>query len=117
METISCLKKLVKSFPIMQYRVYRDASDRLTVGLEVFPVWRYRWEAWRITRRYGLRKRGPYVKGLDERFQEFRKDWQLINIDWDVWSGFTVTAVNQQAEPLVADIGNYLKAKYYGSGE
>ena len=96
----------------MEFREYRDNSNRLAVSLAQFPSLAYRFVRWKLTRRFKLRKSGSYVKGLDEKFQKFSCDKGNVTIDWDIWSGFIVTALDAESEALVREIGDYLKSKY-----
>jgi len=96
----------------MEYKSYRDASDRLTVGVEGMSSLAYRFVSWKLIRKFGLKKRGDLNKTLDEKFQVYEKDGASISVDWDVWSGFTVTAIDSESENIVNEIGKYLERKY-----
>jgi len=96
----------------MKFREYRDASHRLTVSLDRVPSLAYRVVRWKLTRHFNLKKSSPYIKVLEEKFQNFSGDKGNVSIDWDVWSGFVVTALNTESEPLVREIGDYLKGRY-----
>jgi len=96
----------------MKFTEYRDASDRLTVAIENMPSLTYKFVRWRLCRNFKLKKSGEYVKGLDEKFQEFSNSDGKVSIDWDTWSGFTVTALTSESELLVEKMGAWLKQKY-----
>lgn len=99
----------------MEFREHRDASDRLSVSLDRMPSLAYRIVRWKLTRRFKLKKSSPYIKVLDERFQNFSGDRGNVSIEWDILSGFVVTALNTESEPLVREIGGYLKGRYPGA--
>lgn len=96
----------------MKYQEYRDASDRLTIGLEGFPSLTYRWAKWKIARKFSLEKTGECVSGASEKFQPYSNASGSVSIEWDNWSGLTVVAIDPDSEQLVTQIGGYLKKKY-----
>ncbi len=76
------------------------------------PSLAYRFVRWKLCREFELRKNSEYVKGLNEKFQVFVNSDGIVSIDWDTWSGFTVTALNSESEPLVKKTGEWLNKKY-----
>ena len=96
----------------MKIRKYKDASDRLTIAIENMPSITYRFVRWQLCRKFGLKKSGEYTTGLDEKFQEFSSADGTVSIEWDIWSGFTVTALDSDSEVLVEKVGVWLKDKY-----
>jgi len=96
----------------MKFREYRDSSDRLTMAVECMPSLAYRFVRWKLCKKFQLKKSGNYVKSLDEKFQEYRNSDGRVSIDWDIWSGFAVTALTPESESLVKNIGNWLREKY-----
>jgi hypothetical protein len=55
---------------------------------------------------------------LDQVFGEFRRGEQIVELAWDNWSGFIVTAQNSEAGPLVREIGAFLEASpWTGAGK
>lgn len=97
-----------------RYSENRDNSNRLTVSINDMPSFAYRFVRWKIKRKFHLQKDGEYTKGLNEKFQKFLNANGSVSIDWDIWSGFTVTALNSESESLVEEIGVYLREKYIG---
>jgi hypothetical protein len=66
-----------------------------------------------LCKEFQLDKSGSYTKSLDAKFQEFRNsENKKIRIDWDIWSGFSVTALTSESEGLVNEIGHWLKNNY-----
>ena len=96
----------------MKFCEYADDSKRLTVAIEDMPSLAYRFVRWKLCREFHLKKSGPYVKSFDEKFQKFSNNDGQVSIDWDTWSGFTVTALTSESEPLVRNMGVWLKEKY-----
>jgi hypothetical protein len=96
----------------MKFVENRDHSNRLTVALEGMPSLAYRFLSWKLKRKFGLKKSTTLTSTVEERFQEYSKDENQVSIDWDVWSGFMVTALTAESEGLVQEIGDWLKTKY-----
>lgn len=96
----------------MKFKSYKDASNRLSVAVEGMPSLVYRFVAWKIKKKFNLTKQGSLNQTLDEKFQKYEKDGALLSIDWDIWSGFVVTALNEKSKDLVTEIGKYLQQKY-----
>lgn len=96
----------------MKFTESYDASNRLTVAVEGFPSLAYRFVRWKICRKFNLIKSSDFTNGINEKFQEYMIDDNRISIEWDSWSGFTVTAKHKSSEKLVREIGEWLKYKY-----
>lgn len=90
----------------------RDNSGRLTTSIFRLPKILYRYVAWRIAKRYGLKKSGSILKGVDEMAQKYANEKYNISIEWDIWSGLTVVALDGNSEGLIEEIDCYLKEKY-----
>jgi hypothetical protein len=48
------------------------------------------------------------TNGWDIVFQDFRRGEQVVGLEWDNWTGFTVVAKTPASEPLVQDIAAWL---------
>jgi hypothetical protein len=96
----------------MKYNSYRDNSDKLVVAIEGMPSLTYKFVSWNIKRKFGLKKSSEFTSTIEEQFQEYMKDGNRVSLDWDVWSGFTVTALTGESESLVQEVGDWLKIKY-----
>ena len=96
----------------MKFSSYRDNSNRLTVAIEDMPSLTYKFVSWKLKRKFGLKQSSKFIATMDEKFQEYSTDGMTVSIDWDTWSGFMVTALTTESEPLVRDIGDWLKQKY-----
>ncbi|MBF7073949.1 hypothetical protein ISG33_11115 [Glaciecola sp. MH2013] len=96
----------------MEYKTFRDNSERLTVQLEKMPALTYRFVAWRLKKKFSLKKSCDLVKTENEIFQEFSTGNMRVSIEWDNWSGLTVVALDKASEPLVMEIGESLENKY-----
>lgn len=88
----------------------RDASQRLTFEMFRAPGDSYPAVCAEIVSAFQLLPGGELVVGLglDQMFWDYRRGEQVVELAWDNWSGFIVTAKNSTAESLVQDIGNYL---------
>jgi hypothetical protein len=96
----------------MKYSEFRDASGRLTVGLDNFPSIIFWWIKRGIAKKFSLKKAGERVETVNEKFQSYSGENGSVSVGWDNWSGLTVTALNSDSESLVLNIGEYLKNKY-----
>ena len=97
----------------MKYKEYKDASNRLTISLYNCPKILYWWVKRNVKNQFSLKPINNTVEGLNESFQNFESlDGKYISIDWDNWSGFTITALNKKSEEFLLSIGEYLKKKY-----
>jgi len=57
------------------------------------------------------------VIGLDVILQDFQWDEQLVELAWDNWFGFIVTAKTSLSESLVHEIGKWLlQSEWIGVG-
>jgi hypothetical protein len=74
---------------------YPAISKELAVAFELVPA-------------------GPVTAGLDLVVREYRRGDAVIDLAWDNWSGFFVTARSAAAGPLVGEIGTYLLASPWG---
>ena len=90
----------------------RDNSGRLTTSAFRFPKLLYRFVAWKIAKKYKLKKSGPLLKGVDELAQIYADQNYNIAIEWDNWTGFTVVALDEDSEELIKEIDSYLEEKY-----
>ncbi len=51
--------------------------------------------------------------GLDVVFMDYRRYEQLVELAWDNWSGFIVTAKSTDSEPLVREIASWLQCSQW----
>jgi hypothetical protein len=91
-------------------KFYRDASDRLTFGVFEVNAEVYSDLCGRIAETFQLDPLGPAINGLDVVFRDFARDNQIVGLEWDIWSGFTVVAENLGSEELVRQVASYLCA-------
>ena len=87
---------------------WRDASQGLTFEMFRVPSSSYATICGEIVATFSLVPHVPLVVGFDGVYSEHRRGGQIVGLDWDIWCGFTVTAKNEAAEPLVREIGAYL---------
>jgi hypothetical protein len=94
-------------------RFWRDSSQRLTFEMFRVPSGSYATICGEIIATFQLVPHVPLIVGFDGIYGEHRRDEQIVGLDWDVWCGFTVTAKNEAAEPLVREIAEYLFASLW----
>ncbi len=89
--------------------VSRDASGRLAVEVFDIPMEMYRVLCQEIALAFGLSgERDSVTHGVDVVFMDFRPEFGVIEMAWDHWSGFMVTAKVPESEPLVRRIYEWL---------
>lgn len=89
---------------------HRDNSDRLTIefhGIEAGSCKNINSE---IVTHFSLEVASTKNSCLDEVFQDFKKDNEVIGLEWDNWSGYIVNAKTKTAEPLAREIAGYISA-------
>ena len=93
----------------LKVEISRDASKRLVLSINKVPKNEYQSLSIKIEKEFNLEKIGPLTKGMDEEFQKYTDGNSNLSIDWDIWSGFSVTAEDEKAEALLIKIEKYLK--------
>ena len=96
----------------MKVKELRDASNRLTIIMSDFPAWKYFWLKYLLKKKFKLIKTSKTYHDFDSKFQELYNAEGSVSIDWDIWGGFMVTALDKQSEPLVYEMMGYLISKY-----
>lgn len=86
---------------------FRDASNRLTHDREIDSV-SYVEVCRKVADHFRLKPSSELVIGLDEMFWDFTDGTSTVQLAWDNWMCFMVTAKEAVAEPLVRDIAAYL---------
>jgi hypothetical protein len=86
-----------------QPTISRDASGRLTVEVFDIPMEQYAALCQRIATDFGLTSSDELVTNVaDVAFMDFTTSkGALVEIAWDNWSGFIVTAKSTEDEPLI----------------
>lgn len=90
--------------------LYRDASQRLCYEIFRAPAEDYDLLRKLVVDAFSLQRIKPTITFLDDVSTAYIK-WSgflRVDIDWDNWSGFFVTAMNLRAESLVEKIGRFL---------
>jgi len=96
----------------MTYNKFRDNSNRLTIVFSKIPSILYWWYKRKIIKKFQLSTVSDKIRGIDTIFQTFQsKNGDMINIEWDVWSGFSIVALNKESEKLVNDILSFMIEK------
>lgn len=91
---------------------HRDASNRLTFDFDSIPSGMYRKIVKDVIENFDLSPENKCTKGLDEIFQEFSTQGNIIGLEWDNWSGFIVNAKSPNSENLAKNIAVYINGKY-----
>ncbi|MGC3971251.1 MAG: hypothetical protein QM775_29090 [Pirellulales bacterium] len=77
--------------------------DRADIGSSAFPQ-----VCKLIAERFDLRPVSELVVGLDQMYWDFTIGGSTVELAWDNWLCFTVTAKAPDAEPLVRRIASFL---------
>ena len=86
----------------------RDASGRYCFERSDVSDDEYPALVARIVDQFDLRPDSGLTVGPDQLFANYSRGPLVIGLDWDVWSGFIVTAHSPDSEPLVQAIGSFL---------
>lgn len=90
-------------------RFYRNASEQLRFEMSQVPPDGYLELCNKIRIAFSLSPvDNSLVHGLDEVFQDFRKEELVVQIAWDIWTGFTITSLAPDSETLVREIAEWL---------
>lgn len=90
----------------------RDNSNRLTVEVSNVHRFQYGYLAKKVAKKIGLEKSDDLTKGVEEVFCTYSLDGSSVSIEWDVWSGFSIVAIDPESEGLLNVIHAYLKKRY-----
>jgi hypothetical protein len=95
---------------------WRDASGRLTFEMFRASADSYRAMCSSLVNAFQLVPDTPLVSnGWDIVFQDYRCGEQIVGLEWDNWSGFTVVAKTSETEPLVQEIAAWLLQSQWGT--
>jgi hypothetical protein len=92
----------------MKPHYFRDASNHLThdradIGSHSYP------EVCRLVAdHFNLKSSSELVIGLDQMFWDFTNGTLTVELAWDIWFCFTITAKEPDAELLVRQIALFL---------
>jgi len=88
--------------------VFRDASNRLTHDRSDIDSVSYPDVCRKVADHFGLRPCSELIVGPDQQFWDFADGASTVELAWDNWLCFTVTAKEPTAEPLVRNIAVFL---------
>ena len=88
--------------------VFRDASNRLTHDRSDIDSVSYPDVCRKVADHFGLKPCSELVVGPDQQFWDFTDGTSTLELAWDNWCGFTATAKETTAEPLVHSIADFL---------
>lgn len=88
---------------------YRDVSGKLTYDFIEISSRHYSKITKAVVSEFELEVEISKTTGLNEVFQNFKKDNKVVGLEWDSWSGYIVSAKITSAEALVRDIAGYIR--------
>ncbi|MBL4826133.1 MAG: hypothetical protein JKY66_00200 [Spongiibacteraceae bacterium] len=91
---------------------HRDNSNRLTFDFDKIDSDMYRRITDEVASKFLLEVASKKVSGFDETFQDFKRGNDVVGLEWDNWSGYSVVAKRTRAEPLVREIAGYINVKF-----
>jgi len=86
----------------------RDASHRLAHDRPDIDSLNYPEVCRKVADHFSLRSSSELIVGPDQVFQDFSDGAALVELAWDNWLCFTVTAKEPSAESLVHRIATFL---------
>jgi hypothetical protein len=92
----------------MELHFFRDASNRLTHDRAEIDAISYPATCKMITEHFRLNPTSELVVGADQIFGNHTDGTATIELAWDNWLCFTVTAQDSNAEPLIRNIAAFL---------
>lgn len=92
----------------MDPHYFRDASNRLThdrtdIGSHSYPE-----VCGKVADHFNLKPSSELVIGVDQMFGDFTNGSLIVELAWDNWLCFTISAKEPGAEPLVRQIAAFL---------
>lgn len=88
---------------------WHDASGRLTFGMFRVSVADYPALCSALVSAFGLiTTRALVTNGCDIAFQDYRRGEEVVELTWDNWSGYTVTAKTAASGSLVREIAAWM---------
>jgi hypothetical protein len=104
------MRHINRSRQKMKGQFHRDASNRKTYEVFELPGDLYIETADMIVRQFELKRVDrPVTNAVDVIFCGYSRGEAIVQFAWDNWSGFFVTALNTEAEPLVDTIGQFME--------
>ena len=97
------------------HRFWRDASERLTFGVDRVPAVDYPALCKAVAVAFDLApNHSSFCAGLDVIFMDYQRGERLVGMEWDNWTGFTVIAKTTGSEELVREIAEWLFRSAWG---
>jgi len=98
----------------MVVKEYKNTSNNLTISIHDYHEWKYFLVKRAIKKKFKLSKSSKiYVDCFgDVKFQDFENKDGRISIEWSIWEGLHIVALDEQSERLVYAIMEFLKNKY-----
>jgi hypothetical protein len=92
----------------MKPHFFRDASDRLTHDRGDIDSSPYPEVCRTVADHFNLKPLFELVIGLDQMIWDFTNGTYTVELAWDNWLCFTITAKEPDAEPLVHQMATFL---------
>ncbi len=100
----------------MDNQFLRDANNRLTFEMFRIGAADYPAVCEALAKALNLTfDSSTFLAGMDLLLMHYRRGNLEIELAWDNWMGFTVTAKNSDAEPLVREAGAWLSLSTWAS--
>ena len=94
----------------------RDASNRLCYEVFDLDASDFPQVVSRIVNQFNLESTSDLVVGVDQLFCCYSDGERSVELAWDNWSGFFVTANSSDAEELVRAFGSFLSDALRAAG-
>jgi len=91
---------------------YRNASGQLTFDFAEIGCSRYAKVTRYVVSEFDLEPNSEFTNGLDERFQDFKKDGFVVGLEWDCWSGYIVVSQTPVSELMAREIARCIEDKF-----
>lgn len=92
----------------MEPHFFRDASDRLTHDRADIDSSSYPEVCRQVADHFKLKPLSELVIGNDQMFWDFTNGKLTVELAWDNWLCFTITAKEPDAEPLIRQVAAFL---------
>lgn len=91
---------------------HKDSTGRTTINFDSIESDMYSSITSAVVSRFRLEVVTKKVTGLNEIFQSFKLDNEIVSLEWDNWSGYAVSAKSKSAEPLGRKIAGYISSTF-----
>jgi hypothetical protein len=97
-------------------QIWRDAAGRLTFSMGGAPAGSYQRMCEAVAATFKLvRQAGLVTNGFDIVFQDYRRNEQVVGLEWDNWMGYMVVAKTPDSAFMVQEIATWLLQSSWAS--